>query len=199
MRVFLLVLNVRLPNEKLHALDSDQDAILLLRAIGEMKQKTIRLRDYRAHLMADAVCYELDDEQVLIITILLLFLWVFCKLFAISYLLILFQSGSGTLKLSGYIRGQALNVNGLVHLPGTGDFQMKQIDAPTDPYPLQTRDRKSNVSMQKLVCTRTCYWLIWLCQITTYKVTSCVCMCLDCRKARHFVLRSSGLYLCAHM
>ena len=56
-----------------------------------------------------------------------------------------FQSNVGTLKLSGYIRGQALNVNSLVHLPGWGDFQMKQIDAPTDPYPLQTKERKSKV------------------------------------------------------
>ena len=51
----------------------------------------------------------------------------------------------GTLKLSGYVRGQALNVNSLVHLPGRGDFQMKQIDAPADPYPLQTKERKNKV------------------------------------------------------
>ena len=44
------------------------------------------------------------------------------------------QSDAGTLKLSGYIRGQTLSVNGLVHLPGWGDFQMLQIDAPHDPY-----------------------------------------------------------------
>ena len=56
-----------------------------------------------------------------------------------------FQSNVGTLKLSGYIRGQALNVNSLVHLPGWGDFQMKQIDAPADPYPLQIKERKNKV------------------------------------------------------
>ena len=55
---------LRLPNEKLYTIDSDQDAILVLRAIGSIKQKPIYLRDYRAHLMAEAVSYELDNEQV---------------------------------------------------------------------------------------------------------------------------------------
>ena len=45
-------------------MDSDQEAILVLRAIGSIKQKPIYLRDYRAHLMAEAVSYELDNEQV---------------------------------------------------------------------------------------------------------------------------------------
>ena len=54
----------RLPNEKLYTLDSDQDAILVLRAIGAAKQKTIYFRDYRAHMMAEAVSYELENDQV---------------------------------------------------------------------------------------------------------------------------------------
>lgn len=40
----------------------------------------------------------------------------------------------GTLKITGYLRGASLSVNGLVHLPGIGDFQMSQIDSPPDPY-----------------------------------------------------------------
>lgn len=32
-----------------------------------------------------------------------------------------------TLKVSGYLRGPPLNVNGLVHVQRWGDFQMKQI------------------------------------------------------------------------
>ncbi|TKC47295.1 hypothetical protein EI555_006482 [Monodon monoceros] len=49
----------------------------------------------------------------------------------------------GTLKISGYVRGQALNVNNLLHIVGHGDFQMKQIDAPMDPFPLNPRVIKS--------------------------------------------------------
>lgn len=43
-------------------------------------------------------------------------------------------SGYGTLKLTGYLRGQSLNVNQLIHIPGWGDFQMSQIDSSDDPY-----------------------------------------------------------------
>lgn len=47
----------------------------------------------------------------------------------------------GTLKVTGYLRGQSLNVNGLVHIPGLGDFQLGQVDAPPDPYKLdKSRD-----------------------------------------------------------
>ena len=36
-----------------------------------------------------------------------------------------------------------MSVNGLVHVPGFGEFQMKQIDAPADPYRL---NKSSNVT-----------------------------------------------------
>jgi len=45
------------------------------------------------------------------------------------------SGGAVTLKVSGYIRGQALSANCLVHMPGSGDFQLLQIDATTEPYP----------------------------------------------------------------
>ena len=43
------------------------------------------------------------------------------------------------MKVSGYIRSRSLSANALVHLPGFGDFQISQIDAPDDPYPLCPR------------------------------------------------------------
>ena len=42
--------------------------------------------------------------------------------------------GCNILKVSGYLRGQTLSANLLVHIPGWGDFRMKQIDAPDDPF-----------------------------------------------------------------
>ena len=33
----------------------------------------------------------------------------------------------GTWLVSGYLRGRALSVNSLVHIPGLGDFQMAQV------------------------------------------------------------------------
>ena len=38
--------------------------------------------------------------------------------------------------MSGYLRAKPLSVNGLVHLPGIGDYQMRRIDGPNDPCPL---------------------------------------------------------------
>ena len=42
-------------------------------------------------------------------------------------------SEDGTLKVTGYLRGVPLSVNGLVHVPGLGTYQMSQINSATDP------------------------------------------------------------------
>jgi len=44
------------------------------------------------------------------------------------------EFADGTLKVTGFLRGTALSANGLVHIPGLGDFQISQIDGPVDPY-----------------------------------------------------------------
>lgn len=46
-----------------------------------------------------------------------------------------------------------MSVNGLVHILGWGDFQMTQIDAVTDPYPLYPKSDRQKVSGRgKLNC-----------------------------------------------
>ena len=56
--------------------------------------------------------------------------------YLLTKLVFVLQSDSvGVLKVSGYIRGQALSANHLVHLPGWGDFQLLQIDTASEPYP----------------------------------------------------------------
>lgn len=88
---------------------------MLLRQLANQKQRHLAFRDRRAYLLAHTADFVANEEN----------------------------STVGTLKLSGYVRGQALNVNSLLHIVGHGDFQMKQIDAPMDPYPLNTRVVKS--------------------------------------------------------
>ena len=61
------------------------------------------------------------------------------------------QEDYGTLQLTGYLRGQTLSVNRLVHLPGWGDFQLSQADILDDPYPLQPRADKQSRKGQSLV------------------------------------------------
>jgi pre-rRNA-processing protein TSR1 len=59
------------------------------------------------------------------------------------------QGSKGTLKVMGYVRGQPLCVNSLVHIPGWGDFQMSRIDVPDDPHPLEKGTKEKKVE----VCT----------------------------------------------
>ncbi|XP_042478558.1 pre-rRNA-processing protein TSR1 homolog isoform X2 [Macadamia integrifolia] len=47
--------------------------------------------------------------------------------------------GKCTLILSGYLRARSLSINQLVHLSGTGDFQLCKIDLLKDPFPLNAK------------------------------------------------------------
>lgn len=105
----------RFPNDKLLLLDTQQEAGMLLRHLANQKQRHLAFRDRRAYLFAHAVDFVPNEENSLV----------------------------GTMKISGYVRGQSLNVNSLLHIVGHGDFQMKQIDAPVDPFPLNPRVIKS--------------------------------------------------------
>lgn len=83
----------------------------LFRRIGGQKKNTIHNKDNRPHIHADQVdFFPNDDDQAV-----------------------------GTLKVTGFLRGKPLDVNGLVHIPGLGDFQINQIDAAVDKYKLDTR------------------------------------------------------------
>ncbi|KAI2580537.1 TSR1 ribosome maturation factor [Homo sapiens] len=104
----------RFPHDKLLLLDTQQEAGMLLRQLANQKQQHLAFRDRRAYLFAHAVDFVPSEENNLV----------------------------GTLKISGYVRGQTLNVNRLLHIVGYGDFQMKQIDAPGDPFPLNPRGIK---------------------------------------------------------
>ncbi|XP_075226411.1 tsr1 ribosome assembly factor isoform X2 [Lycorma delicatula] len=109
-------INHWLPEEKINVLEKDSDALNLLRRIGNQKQRNIVHRDRHSYLLGEAVSF-LSNEQ----------------------------SGKGVLKVTGYLRGQPLSVNSLVHIPGWGDFQMKQIDAPTDINPLTSKSRDADM------------------------------------------------------
>lgn len=104
------------PDAKIFSLDSVQDAALLLRQVATQKQRHLAFRDRRSYLMVQRADFLPVDSSGLV----------------------------GTLKVSGYIRGQTLNVNSLVHIVGHGDFQMSQIDASEDPYPLNPRGSRTH-------------------------------------------------------
>ncbi|XP_020862623.1 pre-rRNA-processing protein TSR1 homolog isoform X2 [Phascolarctos cinereus] len=117
-------LEKRFPGDRLLHLDTPQDAVVLLRQLANQKQRHLAFRDRRSYLFAHAADFVPSQESSLV----------------------------GTLKVSGYVRGQTFNVNRLLHIVGHGDFQIRQIDAPTDPFPLNPRvikaSRDSDVAMQ---------------------------------------------------
>ncbi|ROT66365.1 hypothetical protein C7M84_015613 [Penaeus vannamei] len=102
-------------NAKLFTLESDQDAMLILRHIGSQKQRSIFFKDNRPHMMAEKVEFEEKGP-------------------------------TGTLKVYGYVRGQPLSVNGLVHVPGWGDFQMSHTYLLEDPHPLERRGKNATMT-----------------------------------------------------
>ncbi|XP_068765487.1 pre-rRNA-processing protein TSR1 homolog isoform X2 [Struthio camelus] len=91
----------RFPEAKLFPLNTEQECSLLLRHLGAQKQRHLAFRDRRAHLLAYAAEFVPSQESDLV----------------------------GTLKVSGFVRGQTLSVNSLVHIVGHGDFQMSQDDS----------------------------------------------------------------------
>nr|XP_058941723.1 pre-rRNA-processing protein TSR1 homolog [Pocillopora verrucosa] len=107
------IVEKRFPRDKIHNLESSQDALVALRLISNQHQRVIHFRDIRPHLLAESTTFEPNSEVT--------------------------DVPRGTLKVCGFVRGKNLSVNRLVHLPGYGDFQMSQIDAPADPFPWQKR------------------------------------------------------------
>ncbi|NXM54304.1 TSR1 protein, partial [Illadopsis cleaveri] len=112
----------RFPEAKLFPLNTEQESSLLLRHLSSQKQRHLAFRDRRAHLLACAAEFVPSQDSDLL----------------------------GTLKVSGFVRGQTLNVNSLVHIVGHGDFQLSQVDAPPDPLSLNPRVVKGQKRSQDM-------------------------------------------------
>ncbi|XP_068571887.1 pre-rRNA-processing protein TSR1 homolog [Cebidichthys violaceus] len=114
-RALSKITEIRFPDARLFPLDSEQDATLLLRHLGTQRRRKLGFRSRRSHLLAQHVAFTPNSPA---------------------------EgtgggpTGLGTLCVSGYVRGRPLQVDRLVHISGHGDFQLSQIDAPSDPLPL---------------------------------------------------------------
>jgi len=109
--------------EKIFQLGNDQQAVQLLRHLGDQKKSSFNsLRSNRAHVMAEKVDW------------------------------IPAQNGSseGTLKITGYIRGDKINVNRLIHIPGWKDFQLEKIEKLADPQPFFKNKSGIDINMSEL-------------------------------------------------
>ncbi|XP_023307785.2 pre-rRNA-processing protein TSR1 homolog [Lucilia cuprina] len=106
-----------LPKEKIMQLDTNPEGLNVMRRIGGQKKNIVYNRNNRPHLFGDHVEFIPNPNPA---------------------------EDEGLLKVTGFLRGTPLDVNGLVHIAGLGDFQMSQIDAPQDPYKL---DKSRNQEM----------------------------------------------------
>lgn len=105
-KAFQKQLDSMFPDERLHQLDSKQDALQLLNLIGNCKKKSIAYRERRSQLLADRLEFVEDASQ----------------------------PGVGTLRAYGFVRNKNLDVDKLIHIPGCGDFQLAKIEVLPDPY-----------------------------------------------------------------
>eukprot|EP00794_Sanderia_malayensis_P007618 gene7618-8458_t len=103
-------------------LNTSQDVRSFLRSVTNQKKKSIFYRESRPYLLVDQIEFTRDSPEAL----------------------------NGTLKVSGYPHGRPFDVNGLVHISGFGDFQMKQIEEKRDPFPLSVRHGNQNRSNKEI-------------------------------------------------
>jgi len=102
-------LEKKLPVEKVWSVESEVDAVNLVRAVGNQKRRVVRHRDRRANMLGEKVEWKEDEAGGVV----------------------------GTLAVTGYVRGTALSANKLVHIPGWGDFQVDRIETAVEPVRMQ--------------------------------------------------------------
>nr|CAD2204158.1 unnamed protein product [Meloidogyne enterolobii] len=61
------------------------------------------------------------------------------------------NSDSFSLLISGYLNGAPLNVNGLVHISGCGDFQLSQVVFENDPHPLKQSKKAESMEILRAI------------------------------------------------
>ncbi|KAI9205299.1 uncharacterized protein BJ171DRAFT_441509 [Polychytrium aggregatum] len=89
---------------KIFTTDTPTEAVNVIRYITSQRPKGIAWRDRQAYMLCDSVDFESGDDDE-----------------------------TGTLKITGYVRGSNFSANRLVHLQNFGDFQITKITAATAP------------------------------------------------------------------
>ena len=55
---------IRFPDSGVHSLDTEQDAVLIVRKLTEGKTKPVHFREVRPHLLAESLSFEAESAQV---------------------------------------------------------------------------------------------------------------------------------------
>nr|XP_002126030.1 pre-rRNA-processing protein TSR1 homolog [Ciona intestinalis] len=107
---------------KLFSVDNESEAFNMLRMVAEMKRRAVGMRERRSYMLVEKLAYE-DSE-----------------------------TDMGVLKITGHVRGSALDVNRLVHLPGWGDYQIKQVDTVVEHCPWNVQKNNQDKSENEMSC-----------------------------------------------
>jgi len=119
-KLMIKALERKFPLEKIHMLGTDAEAVNMMRYLGTQKQRYNVLRERRGNLIAESVKYVPGEDL-----------------------------SSGFLELTGFVRGNNLSVNRLVHVPGLGDFQLDRIEKLQDPCPLTRKNAMEELRVLK--------------------------------------------------
>ncbi|RWS29097.1 pre-rRNA-processing protein TSR1-like protein [Leptotrombidium deliense] len=106
----------KFPDEKILTVDNDQQCLQLFNLMVNCKKKSMSYRKQRAQVLAEKFEFEPNNDT----------------------------PNKGTLKVTGFVRNRSMNVNGLVHITGWGDFQLSEIEFVDDPYTSNEKSKKSN-------------------------------------------------------
>ncbi|KAJ1977260.1 ribosome biogenesis protein tsr1 [Dimargaris xerosporica] len=92
--------------DKVISLESPQEALPLLRSMAGQVPKDIQWRSWRPYLMVDKAEFAPDAAD----------------------------PAHGLLSVTGFLRGKPLSANRLIHIPGSGDYQIERIVATPSPW-----------------------------------------------------------------
>lgn len=127
---------LRFTEGKIHLADTETDALNLVRFITNQKLKTRNSSQLHPFLLAEQLSFTPTSESVSQPALRVSAASAHSVPISKSICITSLQGTHGTLKVTGFLRGRALSVNRLIYVPGFGNFQMNEITAPSDPYPL---------------------------------------------------------------
>ncbi|XP_054163490.1 pre-rRNA-processing protein TSR1 homolog [Oppia nitens] len=113
-KVIQKFINNKFGDEKLRSVDTISEALQLIHFISNCKRKDNAFRLHRSQVLAERLDFSENSDDLQL----------------------------GTLKIWGYVRNRALDVNSLVHIPGFGDYQMNVIEVLTDPNLFNRKNNK---------------------------------------------------------
>jgi len=107
---------------KLFQAENQQDFVQIVRCLANIKIRNVKWRENRPYVLAHDVTWTSNQNQE--------------------------ENLMGTLIVSGFLCGSSLDVNNLVHIPDWGDFQLKQVDGPKDPFILSKKSKNLGMEIE---------------------------------------------------